>query len=148
MDVYLEIEGVQKLPSEPAIFIREDGSNKQITRAEWDDRFPGREPVTIQFPSDDETVYSGNVTHNLNTMAGEAGIYKCLWRPDEIGIEKAKQLVEPLLKGLALLESEPEKFKRFNPANGWGTYEGLVSFVREYLEACGEYPDADVRVWR
>ena len=28
-----------------------------------------------------ETVYCANITHNLNVMAGKAGIYEALWRP-------------------------------------------------------------------
>ncbi len=36
-----------------------------------------------------EEVYISNVTHNLNKMAGEAGIYEALWRPEEIGITHA-----------------------------------------------------------
>lgn len=150
LDVYLEIKGAQDflfLP-EPLIFIREDGQIKRITREGWERRFPGREPVTVTPSRDDNIVYGANITHNLNTMAREAGIYKHLWRPDEISVEKAQQLIEPLRGGLTLLESDPERFKQFNPKNGWGTYEGLVSFVREYLGACEEYPDADVRIWR
>lgn len=46
-------------------------------------------------------VYDANITHNLNTMAEEAGIYKHLWRPEELGITKAKDLIEPLAEGLA-----------------------------------------------
>jgi hypothetical protein len=93
------------------------------------------------------SVFDYSVTHNLGNMAGEAGIYKHLWRPDEIEITKAEQLIEPLTAGLALLESDPEHFKKFNP-NGWGSYESLVRFVRSYLEACKENPDAEVYVSR
>lgn len=92
--------------------------------------------------------FSRSVTHNLTAMAREAGIYAPLWRPDEIGITKAAQLVEPLTAGLALLRSDPERFRRFNNAHGWGVYEGLVRFVSEYLAACREHPDADVRASR
>ncbi len=148
LDVYLEIEEGQHLPSDPAIFIREEGRVKQITRAEWDERFPDREPVMVTFPADDKTVYSDNITHNLNAMAKEAGIYKHLWRPDEINVTKAAELIEPLHNGLTLLLSAPERFKQFNPENGWGTYEGLVAFVCDYLKACEEYPSADVFVSR
>lgn len=93
-------------------------------------------------------VYDANITHNLGTMAHEAGIYKHLWRPEEIGITKAEQLIEPLKNGLELLESDPERFKAFNPENGWGSYEGLVRFVQKYLEACKENPDATIDVSR
>jgi hypothetical protein len=93
-------------------------------------------------------VFDYNITHNLNKMAGEAGIYECLWRPDEIGISKAEQLIELLRAGLDLLEGDPERFKGFNPANGWGDYDGLVRFVKAYLRACEENPDATISVSR
>lgn len=94
------------------------------------------------------TIYDRNITHNLNKMADEAGIYKHLWRPEEIEITKAAQLIEPLREGLALLLSDPERFKKFDPENKWGDYDGLVDFVREYLAACEENPSASVRVSR
>lgn len=95
-----------------------------------------------------ETVFSANITHNLNKMAGEAGIYEALWRPEEVGITTAVQLIEPLRKGLALLRSDPERFKKLNPKNGWGDYDGLVRWVAEYLEACEANPDATVEADR
>lgn len=148
LDVYLELEGVQKLDTDRVIPIRENGQNALITREEWDRRFPGRTPITINPDADTATVYEANITHNLNTMADEVGIYEHLWRPDEIGIDKAKQLIAPLREGLARMQADPERCKKFNPANGWGDYEGLLSFVRNYLAACQEHPDATVRVWR
>jgi len=42
------------------------------------------------------TVYDANITHNLGEMADEAGVYKHLWRPEEIGLTKAAELIEPL----------------------------------------------------
>jgi hypothetical protein len=93
-------------------------------------------------------IYSDNITHNLNKMAEEAGLYYFLWRPDEIGISKAKQLIEPLKIGLEALKNNPEYFKTFNPENGWGSYEGLIDFVEKYLEACETHPEADIEVSR
>lgn len=89
-------------------------------------------------------IYEANITHNLTEMADKAGIYKHLWCPEEIKITKAKQLIEPLRKGLKKLRDKPEKFIKYNPSNGWGTYEGLVSFVEDYLSACIENPEATV----
>lgn len=94
------------------------------------------------------TIYVRNITHNLNKMADEAGIYEHLWRPEEVGITKAWQLIEPLREGLAMLLSDPERFKKFNPKNNWGDYDGLVDFVREYLAACEDSPNASVMVSR
>jgi len=93
-------------------------------------------------------VYSRNITHNLNKMAMEAGIYQALWRPEEIGITRAEQLIEPLSVGLEKLKSDPEHYRTFNAPNGWGKYEHLVNFVESYLEACKTDPDAEVSVWR
>ena len=93
-------------------------------------------------------IYENNITHNLSKMAEEAGLYMYLWRPEEIGITKAKQLIEPLKNGLALLRSDPERFKKFNPSNNWGCYDGLVDFVSYYLKACEENPNAKVSVSR
>jgi hypothetical protein len=95
-----------------------------------------------------ETVYRDNITHNLGDMAKAADVYMPLWRPDEIKIAKAHQLKPLLIRGLATLLDDPDGFKRFNPANGWGDYDGLVSFMVAYAKACAEHPSADVAVWR
>lgn len=94
------------------------------------------------------TVFEWNLTHNLNKMASEAGIYQHLWRSDELKITRAEQLIEPLREGLMLLKLDPARFRMFNPANGWGSYEGLVSGVEQYLAACIENPDAELTVSR
>lgn len=93
-------------------------------------------------------IFHKNITHNLNRMAMEAGIYDHLWKPEEIGITKASQLIEPLRKGLELLLDDPKRFKKFNPPNNWGNYDGLVEFVRAYLTACEENPSASVDACR
>lgn len=147
LDVYLTSQVVVASPS-AGIFVREDGCMKELTRAEWDERNPGREPVVCKADEESNELYWRNITHNLSAMAREAGVYEPLWRPDEIGISKAAQLVEPLKAGLEKLRSEPDRFKALNPKNGWGDYEGLVNFVADYLAACERHPDAEVRVSR
>ena len=95
-----------------------------------------------------ENVYSANITHNLGVMAKEAGIYQHLWRPEELHIWRAEELIEPLSMGLALLISDPERFKKLNSPNGWGMYEHFVPFVSKYLAACVANPDATVEASR
>jgi hypothetical protein len=92
--------------------------------------------------------YQSNITHNLGSMASAAGIYKHLWRPEEIGVTKARQLIEPLRVALDDLRERPDFFKEFNPENGWGTYEGFLSFVERYAAACEQYPNETVSVRR
>jgi hypothetical protein len=98
--------------------------------------------------ADGNEVYSANITHNLTKMADEAGIYKCLWRPDEHGITHARQIIEPLSAGVALLATQKARFEEFNAKNGWGLWEHFLPFCARYLQACRDNPDALVRVNR
>lgn len=93
-------------------------------------------------------VYGANITHNLVEMAREAVLYWALWHPEELGVTKAKELIDHLQMGLERLKADPEKYRAFNPENGWGSYEGFMEFVEKYLKACRENPDATVRVSR
>lgn len=93
-------------------------------------------------------LFDANITHNLGAMAKEAGIYMHLWRPEEIGITKASQLVEPIRTGLKLMKSDSARFKKFDSPNGWGTYRNFVPWIEKYLAACEEYPDAEIKVSR
>ena len=101
------------------------------------------------------SVYEGNITHNLGKMAGEVKLsngmtlYDVLWRPDEQeGLKFARDISELLDEGWNILLSDPEKFKKFNPENGWGSYDGLCNFVYKYRNACWDTPDAELRVSR
>lgn len=93
-------------------------------------------------------VFSSNITHNLGLMAEAAGIYQCLWRPEELGIKQAGELVGPLGIGLGKLVANPDHFRKFDSPNGWGTYDNFVRFVTQVLNACIEHPDAEIEVSR
>jgi hypothetical protein len=149
LDVYLISKNPISKEKGSGIFIRENGATREISLEEWNEKFPGTEPVVINNTDDESNeVYSANITHNLTEMADAAGIYKALWRPEEIGITQAKQLIEPLTKGLKKLKKSPEKYKKFDSPNGWGLYIHFVPFVENYLKACIENPESYVEVWR
>ena len=95
-----------------------------------------------------EELYSRNITHNVVKMAKEAGIYECLWRPDEHGITHARQIVAPLAAGVTLLATQKRRFEEFNAPNGWGLWEHFLPFCADYLQACRDNPDALVKVGR
>lgn len=97
---------------------------------------------------DPHCVFDANITHNLNTMANQAGIYKHLWRPEELGIVFAGELISPLRIALKILNDDPSRFKAFNPDNGWGDYDCFVALVKEYLEACVYNPKCFIHVSR
>jgi hypothetical protein len=91
-----------------------------------------------------KSVFEGGLSSGLIEMAKAAWLYNAIWEPDEIGITKAKQLIEPLKTGLDELLARPKKYRLFNAKHEWVTYDHFVTFVRAYLAACEEYPDADV----
>lgn len=146
LDVSLKVvEPVVK--SGTGVFIRDNGKNIELTIDQVKERFPESDDI-VEKEFETLEVFDYNITHNLVPMAKAADIYMELWRPEEVGITKARDLINPLREGLHRLKSNPNKYKEFNPANGWGDYDGLVEFVSKYLDACYEYPDSDVEVWR
>lgn len=152
LDVYLTVPNEQKPVPGERIFIRREGQTVEVTRAEWDELYPAREPVVMTTHDDDDcwgSVFEANITHNMGRMAGECGpLYEALWRPEELGATRAAQLIEPLRDGLAILQSDFDRLQEFNPKNGWGNYDVLVRFTLGYLLACEKWPDAEIRVSR
>jgi hypothetical protein len=100
------------------------------------------------------SVYSGNITHNLNSMAAAVvlsnglTLYQVLWRPDEHKLMFARDISDLLDEGWNILIADPEKYKKYNPPNGWGSYDGLCNFVYKYRNACWDTPDAELRISR
>lgn len=142
LDVYL-ISDQPIVKKSSGIFIRENGQTKEITVAEWNAANPDcpvdHQEVEIQT----KEVFEGNITYNLTAMARAAGLYDCFFNSQDL---KASAIINSLREGLHKLKLEPEKYKQYNPENGWGNYEVLVEFVGNYLNACYKYPDATVRV--
>ena len=130
------------------VFVRDQGKTRELTPDEVLDRFPEAKEVTLRQYEDHEA-YSANITHNLNKMAQAADLYDVLWRPDQMkNVKYAKDIVVKLANGLQMLESDPEYFKRYDPENGWGNYDNLIDFVKNYLKACQKYPNAEIGVSR
>jgi len=90
-------------------------------------------------------VFESNITHNLNKMATEAGIYEALWHPDRIGAVYAKDIIPVLLSGYNKLTENPSIYKAFNNPDGWGLYEHFLPFVKNVLNACIKYPSAKIK---
>lgn len=91
---------------------------------------------------------SYNITHNLTTMAKQVGLYYPLWRPEGMGIETGRDLLPYLEEGLHSLIAEPAKYKEFEPANGWGTYEWFVEFLEKLIDEICLDPDRKIGISR
>ncbi len=93
-------------------------------------------------------LFEANITHNLNEMAQAVGIYKYLWRPEEVNCIIAKDIIDELSSGLKELKEFPTKYKQYDADNGWGVYDGFVLWLEKYLNACKKHPKAIIEVWR
>lgn len=92
------------------------------------------------------TVYECNITHNVGAIADAVGIYRHIWRPEEIGIKTAGELIGALTGALESMcdPRNAERLNALNPANGWGSLDGFVRFISKYLRACHENPAAEI----
>lgn len=95
-----------------------------------------------------DVIYSNGITHNLVPMAQKLGIYKHLWRPEEIGIKTAGELIEPLREAVKKMRRRPEFFRKFDSPNGWGKYADFLLFLERLLNACELNPDCTIAVSR
>lgn len=145
LDIWLEVE--ETIVQGPKIVVRKDGSNVEMTLEEWNALHPDHPPVILE-AHETNTVWNYNITHNLNEMADACGVYEFTWDCVDKGHTHARDVIEGVEAGLEKLLAAPSYYKQFNPPNGWGTYDGLVSFLRSFVAACKEYPDAIIRVWR
>lgn len=95
-----------------------------------------------------DLVFDANITHNLNSMAAEAGIYEALWRPEEIRLSKAGKLAEILNPAIRDMDLRPDHYRQFNSPNGWGKYEHFMPWLERLRDACEDYPNATISVSR
>lgn len=151
------------------VFIRENGSNKELSVEEIKQKFPNADHTKYsEVEYETNEVWEGNITHNLGEMATLARLYNAIWRPYRLHMDypdvitgtaieiefekthhmKAENVISFLVSGYFSLRSNIDEWKKMNPENGWGTYEQLVDFVVDYAAACLKYPDAIIQVDR
>jgi hypothetical protein len=88
-------------------------------------------------------LYEANITHNLTGMADACGLYKPVWRPEDIVIKTGADLIQHLRDGIKRLESAPAYYSQFDSESGWGTYNQFLPFLRGLLVACVQHPKAE-----
>lgn len=60
--------------------------------------------------------------------------------------KKAHDVIGILEKATASMKRAPAKYKKLNPPNGWGSYEGALESLCWLLEMCKEHPLATVQI--
>ena len=138
------------------IFIRDNGYTREATPEECLSHFPdvfnSIDEVPVQKYETNE-FWHGNITHNLCGMAEDCesfeeeyqhyNLYDLLWRDTQVPFTGVylNIYIAHLAYCLYVLKNDPDHFKKFNPENGWGTYEQLVNFVEEFIKALVTMPE-------
>ncbi len=142
------------------IYIRENGETKELeTKQEVLKYFPDVNPEDIEENSyEDDEYFRLNLTHNLTDMALECkptrshlslesgsmiSLYDLIWHPkDNLGIEVPNmEYLQDVTSCYKELLENAEFFKKYNPDNGWGSYEQLLKGVKKYLCALQSISD-------
>lgn len=92
-----------------------------------------------------------NVTHNCKRHANALGVGALLWECQTLNgdrLTRAADFVPGVARALAELTLNPDAFRQFDAANGWGSVESFRGFLAEVLVALLADPDAEVRACR
>lgn len=126
------------------VYIRENGETIELKTIEDIKKyFPDKDISHIQEQVYyDDKIWTRNITHNLTDMASQViinnsvNLYKLLWRPKENGFEfVTNEYVECINQALSILKVNKTELEIYNPKNGWGNYNCLLSFVED-LSKC------------
>ena len=87
-------------------------------------------------------IYESNVTYNL------AGIYyKCIDGGFKTLNEKTCKEALPILnKAIEDMIKNEKEYRKLEPSNGWGTYDGLLDELRELRKYSEENSDGIIEV--
>jgi hypothetical protein len=82
-----------------------------------------------------------NYTSNLARMWHEAG----LSLRDLHGLS-GRQAADRLTTAITELTANPDHYRQFDPANGWGDYAGGLAYLQRCRDLCEQHPKAVVLV--
>lgn len=79
-------------------------------------------------------IYDTNITYNLADM-----YYKCIDK--EKGFKKldgmnCKEALPIINNAIQDMLNNADEYRKLNPKNGWGSYEGLLSRLQEMRNCC------------
>lgn len=72
--------------------------------------------------------YTSNVSPMFRLALGKGGI-------KQLNDLSRKECIELLQDGIKDMEENPETYKKLNPENGWGDYEGALDVLVKILDA-------------
>lgn len=77
--------------------------------------------------------------------------YAPMWRAAGFSLrdfdgKTGAQVAVVLGPAVAAMEADPVRFRALEPANGWGTYDGAMPYLRDLLRIVTERPECVVAV--
>lgn len=90
-------------------------------------------------------VFNANITHNLYDMFDAAKIASILWEGDNL---TSKDVLPELIEAYNDMKHRSEYYKKYEAANGWGTYNGALNFLAEVIKGLKENPEAIIECSR
>jgi len=91
-------------------------------------------------------LYVGDDWINHTTSTSDMIKEVCGSRPPEWSGRSCKEMYPILMQGISLLTIFPQKYKTFEPVNGWGTVETTTAFLEKIAANCEQHPDAVLEV--
>lgn len=85
---------------------------------------------------------SWNYTYNTSPMLRAVGLVI-----QDLEGQTGAVCAERIADALTKLRAEPARFRRMNPPNGWGDYDGVCRVLEEVRVACVATPDGVMRGW-
>lgn len=83
--------------------------------------------------------YTFNVSPMFRLALGKSGI-------KQLNDLSRKECIELLESGIEHMEQNQETYKKLNPENGWGNYEGALDVLVKILEALQSDEDSYVYI--
>lgn len=89
-------------------------------------------------------IFEANITYNLAPM-----YYKCIDK--EKGFEalngmSCTEALPIIQKAITDMLNNADEYRKLNPANGWGTYEVLLTNLQKLRTCCENNPDGKIEV--
>lgn len=111
-----------------------------------------------------DTIWWGNITHNMNMMATHVPIkysdeesmvsfvgslYDVVWNLEEIGdgyFVDTTNMGKALSLGICYMIKHRMELLQYNPENGWGDYDKFLIFLIDYKNNCEDNPNCKIEI--
>ena len=94
----------------------------------------------------DEDSEVGNMTSNIRPMYDKAfGVND--WK-DVVDGRRAGSVVQEIFLAYDEMKSNPKEYKKLNPENGWGDYEGALEYLYKLLRESCQWPECTIYIHR